>query len=292
MIKSMTGYGFYELIDAEQKITAEIKSVNHRYFDLSIKMPKKFNAFESEIRGIVKKYAERGKIDLYINYESFVENRIAISYHEEVAREYAEAVKQAGESFSLEQGLTAASLLRYPEVITIEEREQDVERVYEKLREVIREALGRFCDTKQAEGRHLQEDIEKKLDYIMKLVSLIEERSPEILKEYREKIMAKVKELLGDRKLDDIVLATELTIFAEKICVDEETVRLKSHVNGMREAMKSDDSVGRRLDFIAQEMNREANTILSKANDRMVSDYAIGLKTEIEKVREQIQNIE
>ena len=292
MIKSMTGYGFFELIDTEQKITVEVKSVNHRYFDLSIKMPKKFNAFESELRGIVKKYAERGKIDLYINYESFVENRIAISYHEDVAGEYAEAIKRAGESFSLEQGLTAAALLRYPEVITIEEREQDVEKVYEKLQEVITEALKRFCDAKQAEGRHLQEDIEKKLDYIMKLVSLIEERSPEILQEYREKIMAKVKELIGDRKLDDIVLATELTIFADKICVDEETVRLKSHVNGMREAMKSDDSVGRRLDFIAQEMNREANTILSKANDRMVSDYAISLKTEIEKIREQIQNIE
>ncbi|MBR1741566.1 MAG: DUF1732 domain-containing protein, partial [Lachnospiraceae bacterium] len=156
----------------------------------------------------------------------------------------------------------------------------------------ITEAAKRFLSTKQTEGEHLQRDIEKKLDHVLELVSFIEKRSPKILKEYREKIMAKVEELLEDRKIDDSILAAELTIFADKICVDEETVRLISHVNSMREALKGDASVGRKLDFIAQEMNREANTILSKANDREVSEHAIDLKTEIEKIREQIQNIE
>lgn len=292
MIKSMTGYGYFERIDAEQKITVEMKSVNHRYFDLNIRMPKKFNAFEREIRSIVKTFAERGKIDLYINYESYVDNKITISYHEDVAREYADAVKKAGDSFSLEKGLSAADLLHYPEVITIEEKELDAGVVYESLADAIKEAAGRFLETKQAEGRQLQEDIEKKLEHILELVESIEERSPEIVKEYRNRILEKVKELLGDRKIDDAVLAAEITIFADKICVDEETVRLKSHVNSMLGALKEEESVGRKLDFIAQEMNREANTILSKANDRAVSDYAIGLKTEIEKIREQIQNIE
>lgn len=292
MIKSMTGYGYYELMENDYKITVEIKAVNHRYCDLNIKMPKKFNAFESEIRNIIKQYAERGKIDLYINYENYANNKIAIFYHDDVAEEYVQAIKKAGERFSLEHGLTAALLIRYPEVITIEEQEENSDAAFTTLTKAITEASKRFWDAKQAEGEHLQQDIEKKLDYIMQMIKLIEERSPEILKEYREKLMAKVTELLDDRKLDEGVLITELTIFADKICVDEETVRLKSHVNSVREAIKSNGSIGRKLDFIAQEMNREANTILSKANDLLVSEYAINLKTEIEKIREQIQNIE
>lgn len=292
MIKSMTGYGYFEVADAEHKVTAEIKSVNHRYCDLGIKLPKKFNAFESKIRNIVKEYAGRGKIDLYINYENYVEHRVEITYHKEIAGEYFEAVRKAGEDFSLEQGLTAASLIRYPEVITIEEREQDVASIYPKLEKAVTEAAKRFLETKKAEGEHLQKDIENKLEYVLEQVSFIESRSPEILKEYREKIMAKVEEFLGDKKLDEGVLATELAIFADKVCVDEETVRLRSHVNNMRETLKKEDAVGRKLDFIAQEMNREANTILSKANDRELSARAIDLKTEIEKIREQIQNIE
>ena len=192
----------------------------------------------------------------------------------------------------MERGLTAASLIRYPEVITLEERKQDVSEVYPVLEKVLKCAAADFLSVKKKEGENLQRDIEKKLDFVLERVSFIEKRSPEIVKEYRDKIMAKVEELLGDKKIDDGILATEMTIFADKICVDEETVRLRSHVEHMRETLQSEDAVGRKLDFIAQEMNREANTILSKVNDRKLSEQAIDLKTEIEKIREQIQNIE
>ncbi len=292
MVKSMTGYGYSELIDEEQKITVEIKSVNHRYLDLGIKMPRKFNAFESQIRNVMSGYLARGKTDIYINYENYAESTVFVKYHPEIAKEYIEAIEQAKQEFSVERGLTAASLIRYPEVITLEERKQDVSEVYPVLEKVLKCAAADFLSVKKKEGENLQRDIEKKLDFVLERVSFIEKRSPEIVKEYRDKIMAKVEELLGDKKIDDGILATEMTIFADKICVDEETVRLRSHVEHMRETLQSEDAVGRKLDFIAQEMNREANTILSKVNDRKLSEQAIDLKTEIEKIREQIQNIE
>ena len=215
-----------------------------------------------------------------------------MQYHEKIASDYVNAIRQAKENFGLEMGLTAASLVRYPDVISLEEDNKEAETFFPIIEEALKGAGEQFRQARETEGANLQKDIITKLDYIGTLVSFVEERSPKLLEEYREKIQNKVAELLGDNKLDENTLATELIIYADKVCVDEETVRLRSHINNMRETLLADESIGRKLDFIAQEMNREANTILSKANDKELSQNAIDLKTEIEKIREQIQNIE
>ncbi|MCI8339071.1 MAG: YicC family protein [Lachnospiraceae bacterium] len=292
MIKSMTGFGHGEKETGQYKITVEIKSVNHRYCDLSVKLPKKFNAFESRIRNVMKEYVARGKTDLYIVFENYSSSKCKVEYHQEVAEAYVAAIDRAGESFGLERGLTGSGLVRFPEVITLSEEEQDMEEIFPALEEVLRQAGRHFVESREAEGANLRQDILKKLDFIQCLISYIEERSPEMLKEYRDKLRKKVEEALGDVHLDESVLSTELVVYADKVCVDEETVRLRSHVENLRSTMEAEGTIGRKLDFIVQEMNREANTILSKANDQALSEHAIDLKTEIEKIREQIQNIE
>lgn len=292
MIKSMTGFGHSEKITKDYKITVEIKSVNHRYCDMNIKMPKKFNAYESKLRNVMKNYVNRGKVDVYISFENYSDNEIRVQYHHGIAKEYVQAIQEAKGEFGLEGGLTGASLIRFPEVITLEENPQDLDSIYPAIEETLKEAGKQFLEAREIEGTHLQKDILAKLDYITELVEFVEERSPKLLKEYREKILNKVAELLGDSKIDEGILATELTIYADKVCVDEETVRLRSHISNMQDTLSKDEPIGRKLDFIAQEMNREANTILSKANDKDLSQNAIDLKTEIEKIREQIQNIE
>ena len=298
MIKSMTGYGRHETVTDDYKILIEIKSVNHRYCDLNIKLPKKFNAYENELRGILKGYAARGKIDAYISYEDYSEKNVEVRYHENIASGYMEAIEKAEELYSTKfpgdslKYPAATDFLKLPEVISLETKEVEDESLQNDLKETFEEACKMFRESREREGEHLKMDILSKLDYILKLVKKIEERSPEILAEYRQKIMTKVEELLGDKQIDDTILATELTVFADKVCVDEETVRLHSHIKNMRDTLSKDESIGRKLDFLAQEMNREANTILSKANDMKLSADAIDLKTEIEKIREQIQNIE
>lgn len=292
MIKSMTGFGRSEVVTPEYKIAVEMKAVNHRYCDMGIKLPKKFNAFENNIRTIMKEYVSRGKIDIYISYEDYADRKAKVAYHESVAQGYMDAMAQAAKTFGIEKAITASSLIRFPEVISLEEEDMDETVLFPALEKTLREAACNFSDARTTEGQNLKKDLLAKLDYIEELVGKVEQRSPEMLKEYRQKITDKVTELLGDTKLDESILATEIAVFADKVCVDEETVRLRSHIKNMRETLELDESIGRKLDFIAQEMNREANTTLSKANDMELSNIAIDLKTEIEKVREQIQNIE
>ena len=292
MIKSMTGYGRSERVTAEYKLIVEIKSVNHRYLDLSIKLPRIFNSIENTLRNNIKKYLSRGKTDVYITFEDYSDNNVNVRYNAGIAKGYAEAFGQAKEELSLSGDLLAGVLIRCPEVITLEDVSKDMSDVKEVLLEVFDEAGKAFRETRETEGRTLYEDITAKLDFIEKKVSEVESISPTITDTYRDKIMEKVSELLGDRKVDDAVLATELVVFSDKICVDEETVRLRAHIDNMRKTLQLDESIGRKLDFVAQEMNREANTILSKAGSRDISAVAIDLKTEIEKIREQIQNIE
>lgn len=292
MVRSMTGFGHSEKITKDYKVTVEIKSVNHRYCDMNIKMPKKFNAFESKLRNVMKNYVNRGKIDVYISFENYSDNDVRVQYHSGIARDYVQAIREAKNEFALEEGLTGTGLVRFPEVITLEENSQDLDSIYPAIEETLEEAGKQFLEAREIEGAHLRKDILTKLDFITELVAFVEERSPQMLEEYRGKIMNKVAELLGDNKVDEGVLATEITIYADKVCVDEETVRLHSHISNMQNTLNKDEPIGRKLDFIAQEMNREANTILSKANDKELSQNAIDLKTEIEKIREQIQNIE
>ncbi len=292
MSKSMTGFGRAEVATEEYKVICELKSVNHRYCDISVKIPKKLSYFESVVRNELKKYVSRGKVDVFISYEDYTEGRASLKYNKELAASYVENMKRLSQDFLLDNTLDAYKVARFPEVFSLEDTEMDTDKFAAVLVQAVDEAAEKFVESRITEGRLLQKDLVEKLDYLLEIVSFIEERSPQILKEYREKLLAKVAELLGDRKIDDSVLATELIIYSDKICVDEETVRLKSHVLHMKETLEKTDSVGRKLDFIAQEMNREANTILSKANDIEISNHAIDLKTEIEKIREQIQNIE
>lgn len=292
MLRSMTGFGRCEIAGIDRKITVELKSVNHRYCDITIKMPKKLNFFEAGIRNLLKQYIGRGKVDIYITYEDYTENNVCVKYNSDLAREYYTNLEKISKEFGIENDVRVSVLSRYPDVLTLEEQTIDEKELWEVVEEAVRTAASRFVDTRIAEGENLKQDIISKLDGMLSVVDFIEKRSPEIVTEHRNKLLAKVAELLGDTKVDESVLATEITIFADKICVDEETVRLKSHILNMKETLSDSDNVGRKLDFIAQEMNREANTILSKANDLEVTNKAIDLKTEIEKVREQIQNIE
>lgn len=292
MLKSMTGFGRCEIAEVDRKITVEMKAVNHRYCDISIKMPKKLSFFEAGIRNVLKQYIGRGKIDIYITYEDFTENNVCVKYNADLAREYYSNLEKISKEFGIENDIRVSSLSRYPEVFTLEEQTIDEKELWALVEEAVKTAASRFVETRVAEGEHLKQDIIAKLDGMLMLVDFIETRSPEIVSEYRNKLMAKVTELLGDTRVEESILVTEVTVFADKICVDEETVRLKAHIINMKDALNDCDNVGRKLDFIAQEMNREANTILSKANDLEVTNKAIDLKTEIEKVREQIQNIE
>ncbi|UEB77321.1 YicC family protein [Clostridium sp. M62/1] len=292
MLRSMTGFGRCEITTEEYRISVEMKAVNHRYLDLGIKMPKKFNYFEASIRSLLKQYIQRGKVDLFITYEDYTEEKMALKYNRSLASEYMEYFAKMAEQFHIENDITVSDLARYPDVLVMEQVPEDEEHMWAILKEAVEEAASRFVETRVTEGENLKADLLGKLDYMDRLVAEIEERSPKIVAEYRAKLEDKVKELLQGSAIDEARIATEVTIFADKICTDEETVRLKSHIEATRAELLSGGSVGRKLDFIAQEMNREANTILSKANDLEVSDRAIALKTEIEKVREQIQNIE
>lgn len=292
MIKSMTGFGRCEITEGNRKYTVEMKSVNHRYLDANIKMPKKLSFFESSVRNELKNYVQRGKIDLFITYEDFSEDNVCIRYNKDIAAEYIGYLKKMAADFGLDNDIRVSTLSRYPEVFSMEEQTVDEEQIWKGLTKAIQGAAEGLVQTRIKEGKNLAEDLVGKLDGMLEHVTFIEERSPQIIDEYRKRLAERVHELLGDATVDEARILTEVTIFADKVCVDEELVRLRSHIETMKQSLIEGGSIGRKLDFIAQEMNREANTILSKANDLAVSNRGIDLKTEIEKVREQIQNIE
>ncbi len=292
MINSMTGFGRYEYLQGDKKFTVEMKAVNHRYFDVNIKMPKKFSFFESAIRNLLKEYIQRGKVDLFISYEDFANETDSLRYNEGLAAEYMQYFARMSETFGIENDVTAVRLGRCQDVLVMEEQDIDEEELWSALEKTLRGACEQFSASREKEGEALRKDILDKLAGMDENVSLIEKRYPQIVAEYRSKLEDKVKELLADTQMDEGRIASEVVIYADKIATDEETVRLHSHISSMEEALKEGGAVGRKLDFIAQEMNREANTILSKANDLETSNIAIELKTEIEKIREQVQNIE
>ena len=281
MIKSMTGFGRCEVSEDSKKITVEMKSVNHRYLDLGIKMPKKLNAFEADIRALLKEYIQRGKVDVYIT-----------CYHEDVAAQYVEYFQKMAEKFNLRNDLSASVLARCPEVLVMEDQQEDEDEIWHLVEKAVRGASEQFVAARIREGESLKTDLLAKLDEMSSLVDFVEQRSPQIVAEYRAKLETRVKELLAEAAFDESRIVAEVSMFADKICVDEELVRLRSHIDATKAALKAGGNVGRKLDFIAQEMNREANTTLSKSNDIQISDCAIEIKTGIEKIREQIQNLE
>lgn len=292
MIKSMTGFGRSEIADAKRKITVEIKSVNHRYLDMTIKMPKKLNFFEATIRNELKNYIQRGKVDVFITYEDFADTNVGIKYNKEVAQEYLKYLKEMSEDLELDFDVRVSTLSRFPEVFSMDEMDVDEEEIWAGLKEALDQAAEKFVEARIKEGDNLKNDLILKLDDMLTHVQYVKDRAPGVIADYKKGLEEKVKELLGDTKVDEGRLLTEVTLFADKVCIDEEIVRLTSHIETTKKTLEDGGSCGRKLDFIAQEMNREANTILSKANDLATSDHAIELKTEIEKVREQIQNIE
>ena len=292
MIKSMTGFGRCEVLKDSRKFTVELKSVNHRYLDVNIRMPKKLNFFETSIRTLLKSYADRGKVDIFITYEDLSQSQVSVKYNAALAAEYLKYLNQMAEEFSLDNDVRVSTLSRYPEVFTMEECSEDEDELWNGLKEALEGAFSQFVEMRTREGERLKEDILLKLDLLSEQIRFIEERSPQIIAEYRTKLEEKMRELLEDTQIDDNRIAAEVILFADKICTDEEVVRLKSHIQHMKETLEESNGIGRKLDFIAQEMNREANTIVSKANDLDISNRAISLKTEIEKIREQIQNIE
>ena len=292
MLKSMTGFGRCEQVTDQYKISVEIKAVNHRYLDLGIRMPKKFSRFENAVRTFLKEYVKRGKVDLFISFEDYTESEMCVRYNQRLAAEYVDCFKKMEEAFGIPNDMTVSALAKLPEVLTMDQVPEDEERLWEILSGALKGAAESLVHSREIEGEHLRRDLLEKLEYMEGLVDFIEERAPAILKEYRARLEDKVKELLDGSAIDEGRIAAEVVIYADKICVDEETVRLTSHIDSTRKELMQGESVGRKLDFIAQEMNREANTILSKSSDPAISDQAIALKTEIEKIREQIQNIE
>ncbi len=292
MIKSMTGFGRGEISEGQRKYTVEIKAVNHRYLDVSVKMPKKLNFFEASIRGLLKDYVQRGKVDLYITYEDLSEQTVSVKYNADVAASYLKYLREMSETFSLEDDVRVSTLSRYPEVFSMEEQEIDEAGIWKDLERALRMAAEAFVESRVKEGENLKRDLLDKLEGMLLHVAYIEDNSQKIIEEYKEKLQAKVRDLMEDSRIDEGRLLMEVTLFADKICVDEEIVRLKSHIEMVKNTLLAGGSIGRKLDFIVQEMNREANTILSKTTDLEISNRGIELKTEIEKVREQIQNIE
>ncbi len=292
MTASMTGFGRGEASDEFRRITVEIKSVNHRYLDINVRLPRKMNFFETAIRSEIRKRIVRGKVDVFITCDDLSEGDTAVKYSRHTAGAYLAYLRDMAEDFGLDDDVRVSTLSRYPDVLTTEDAPVDEEEITGLTLSALNEAMDRFIGVREKEGAQLKADLVEKLHNMLHNVDLVEERAPEIVSEYRAKLTAKVDELLDNFQMDEGRLASEVILFADKICTDEETVRLRAHILSMEDTLDAEGDVGRKLDFIAQEMNREANTILSKANDLETSNIAIELKTEIEKVREQIQNIE
>ena len=288
----MTGFGRSEMINEDRKIVVEIKAVNHRYCDMNVKLPKKLNYFETTIRNFLKEYIQRGKVDVFIVYEDYTKSNVCVKYNKEIAAEYVAHLNSMVDDFGLVSDLKPSVIGRFPEVFSLEEKAEDEEVIWEYLKNSIEEAAVKFVESRITEGENLKSDLISKLDDMLEMVGFIEAKSPEIIAESKKKLTDKIAELTANAQIDESRIATEVTIFADKVCVDEEIVRLKSHIESTKAILIEGGSVGRKLDFIAQAMNREANTILSKSNSLQISDVGINLKTEIEKVREQIQNIE
>lgn len=293
MANSMTGYGKSEFIDGNRVYTTEMKSVNNRYLELNLHLPRQFNCFEMKLRNRLKQSISRGKVDVYISVEEEEGDSSELVYNRNLAEQIVLKVREMSEEFALPCSLTAEQVSMYPEVFSVKEEKGQDEDVYSKLEECVNQALDQFLATRSREGAYLTEDLLSKLDDLSLHVDEITGNAPAIEEEYRNTLYEKMKEILEDSRIDENRILEEAALYAEKVCVDEELVRLHSHIEAMRtELLKEGESVGRKLDFLSQEMNREANTILSKTTDTKTVDLGIQLKTEIEKIREQVQNLE
>ncbi len=292
MLNSMTGYGKGVAFNEKIKVVVELKSVNHRYLDLSIKLPRKFNFLETNVRNTISSRVARGKMDVYISLEELKGSTEKIVVNDYLAKIYVDALKSLSEKLDIPNDVKASTLLRIPDIIEVMEEDGD-EGLYEKLlMEALGSALDTFVEARGAEGERIRTDLLAKSNRLSEIVDELERLEPVIIEEYKERINTKLNELLEGITVDPARIAAEVVIYADKVCIDEEMVRLKSHVVQLHDILKSDAEVGKKLDFLAQELNRESNTILSKSTDAKIADLGIELKTLVEKIREQIQNLE
>ena len=292
MIKSMTGYGKSEQTIDSLNVTVEIKSVNHRYFEFSARVPREYGFLEEKLKKYCNSLITRGKVECYVSVEDLEEREMEVNVNETLAAGYVKALKELSERFGLKDDISAVTLSRYPDVITLHKASEDEERIWNAVKTVAETAVSKFIEMRETEGSKLRGDILSRADYIIECVEFIEGCSPETVREYNEKLKQRMKELLGYAAVDEQRLLNEAAIYADKIAVDEETVRLRSHISQLREFMNSSEAIGRKLDFLVQEINREANTIGSKAQDVDIAKKVIAIKAEVEKIREQVQNIE
>lgn len=292
MIKSMTGYGRARKTLNKRDITVEVRSVNNRYLDCTVKMPRMYTFAEDAIKQRVQKAISRGKVDVYISVDASAADVAKVTVNRELAAGYAAALQELAQVCGTEPHVTAEQLARFPDVLTVTKADEDLETVSSDLCEVLEEALESYNAMRAVEGKKLAEDILNRLDTIESYTAQVEQRSPETVKEYREKLTARMQEVLQSTTIDPQRILTEAAIYADKVAVDEETVRLRSHVAQLRTMVESDEPMGRKMDFLIQEVNREANTTGSKCNDVEIARVVVGLKAEVEKMREQVQNVE
>lgn len=292
MLKSMTGYGRNEAIQGGKKIMCEIKSVNHRYSDYSVKVPKYYGFLEDKVREFASKHISRGKVDIYVGIESYAEADKEIVVNTELAKSYIDALCKLRDEFGLCDDITVNSVARYPDIFVQERKEEDEEEIWENVKTVLEPAIASFTAMREREGKRIQKDLEQRVEYMKTLADRIDERSPETVEEYKERLYSKIKAVLEDREIDDARILTEVAIFADKVAVNEEMVRLSSHFDEFYGICASGEPAGRKLDFLIQEINREINTTGSKASDIEIAKIVVDLKAETEKLREQIQNIE
>ncbi len=292
MLKSMTGYGRQEAVTGGKKIQVEIKSVNHRFSDYSIKVPRHLGFLEDKMRGYISEQVTRGKIDVFVTVENYDEADRDIILNEELAKNYIEVLRELRDKFDLRDDISVSSVSRYSDIFKTERREEDQEEIWQLVKTVAADALEGFLAMRSREGERIEKDLRERIEYMKELAQKVDERSPQVVAEYKEKLYTKIKELLEDREIDETRILTEVAIFADKVAVNEETVRLTSHFEEFNRILDSGEPAGRKLDFLIQEINREVNTIGSKANDLETAKIVVTLKGEIEKLREQIQNIE
>lgn len=292
MANSMTGYGRSESQIGNLKVTAELKTVNHRYFEASVKLPKCYAFAEDKVISFLKTKISRGKTEVYISIETVGDNSLQIDINEDFAQKYINTLKLMAKKYKIKNDISVMSVAANSDIFKLRKPEVNEEEVTAAILEVLNDATEKFLTMRKIEGKRLCEDISERCDFISEKIAFIESRSAETVANYRERLEQKIRDLLNDANVDEQRIITETAVFADKIAVDEETVRLKSHILQLKDMLRTDESVGRKLDFIVQEMNRETNTIGSKAQNIEITNTVVDIKAEIEKIREQIQNIE
>lgn len=292
MVKSMTGFGRAVREQDGYIITVELKSVNHRYFEFSCRCPRQYGFIDEKIKSYVGSRVSRGKIECYVGIEALNAEVAEVVVNNNLALAYVDALKELSSTYDLKEDFGASTISRFQDVLVLRKAEEDEEFIWNLVKSVADEAIDKFIDMRAVEGKRMYDDVYSRSQFILDTVAYIEERSPQTVREYNDKLVERVHDLIGDAALDETRIIQEVAIYADKVAVAEETVRLRSHIEQLREFLKSDEAIGRKMDFLVQEINRETNTIGSKCNDVQIARKVVDMKAEIEKIREQIQNIE